>query len=239
MKIVILTLGKTSTSYLREGIAVYQDRLKHYAKVEFKELPDVPAKGISSDILKEREGELLLKHIKSDDFVLLLDENGEPVRIPGKLKAVKGIGWFIEEYGIAQISYNLTNINITSMHVAFDETVKAATERGLRVTGSELIGLIPLKAMLDAGDFFLRKQERSLGISEEEKIELNGRYGAYGETALHAFAVRGGLKDRAALDQFAAQRACVGQVAVVGDCGPAHREFAKEGLHIADRGCAF
>ncbi|MBI9042593.1 glutamate formimidoyltransferase [Lutibacter sp.] len=102
----------------------------------------------------------------------MLDANGEPIRIPGKLKAVKGIGWFIEEYGIAQISYNLTNINITSMHVAFDETVKAATERGLRVTGSELIGLIPLKALLDAGDFFLKKQERSLGISEEEKIKI-------------------------------------------------------------------
>jgi len=102
----------------------------------------------------------------------MLDKNGEAIRIPGKLKAVKGIGWYIEEYGIAQISYNLTNINITSMHVAFDETVKAATERGLRVTGSELIGLIPLKAMLDAGDYFLRKQERSLGISEAEKIKI-------------------------------------------------------------------
>lgn len=102
----------------------------------------------------------------------VLDKNGNPVRIPGKLKAVKGMGWFIEEYGIAQISYNLTNINITSMHVAFDETMKSATERGLRVTGSELIGLIPLKAMLDAGDYFLRKQERSLGISEEEKIKI-------------------------------------------------------------------
>jgi len=82
------------------------------------------------------------------------------------------MGWFIEEYGIAQISYNLTNISITSMHVAFDETVKCATERGLRVTGSELIGLIPLQAMLDAGDFFLLKQQRSLGISEEEKIKI-------------------------------------------------------------------
>ncbi|WP_457616041.1 glutamate formimidoyltransferase [Lutibacter sp.] len=102
----------------------------------------------------------------------VLDANGEPVRIPGKLKAVKGIGWYIEEYGIAQISYNLTNISITSMHVAFDETVKAATKRGLRVTGSELIGLIPLKAMLDAGDYFLQKQQRSLGISEEEKIKI-------------------------------------------------------------------
>lgn len=102
----------------------------------------------------------------------VLDENGEQVRIPGKLKAVKGIGWFIEEYGVAQISYNLTNINITSMHVAFDETDKAATARGLRVTGSELIGLIPLQAMLDAADYYLIKQERSLGCSEAEKIKI-------------------------------------------------------------------
>ncbi len=102
----------------------------------------------------------------------VIDENGEPVRTPGKLKAVKGIGWYIEEYGIAQISYNLTNINITSMHVAFDETDKVATERGLRVTGSELIGLIPLKAMLDAADYYLIKQERSLGCSEAEKIKI-------------------------------------------------------------------
>lgn len=102
----------------------------------------------------------------------VLDENGEPVRIPGKLKAVKGIGWFIEEYGIAQISYNLTNISITPMHIAFDETCKAATKRGLRVTGSELIGLIPLRAMLDAADYFLKKQQRSLGISEAEKIKI-------------------------------------------------------------------
>ena len=102
----------------------------------------------------------------------MVDEHGETLRVPGKLKAVKGIGWFIEEYGIAQISYNLTNINITSMHVAFDATVDSAIERGLRVTGSELIGLIPLKAMLDAGDYFLRKQQRSLGISEAEKIKI-------------------------------------------------------------------
>ncbi len=102
----------------------------------------------------------------------VLDAQGNTVRIPGKLKAVKGIGWYIEEYGIAQISYNLTNINITAMHEAFDETVKSATKRGLRVTGSELIGLIPLQAMLDAGDYFLRKQKRSLGISEAEKIKI-------------------------------------------------------------------
>jgi len=102
----------------------------------------------------------------------VLDADGEPVRIPGKLKSVKGIGWFIDEYGIAQISYNLTNISITSMHEAFDETCKAANARGLRVTGSELIGLIPLQAMLDAADFYLKKQNRSLGIAESEKIKI-------------------------------------------------------------------
>ena len=102
----------------------------------------------------------------------VLDKDGNVVRIPGKLKAVKGIGWYIDEYGIAQISYNLTNISITPVHIAFDETVKAADKRGLRVTGSELIGLIPLKAMLDAADYFLQKQERSLGISEKEKIKI-------------------------------------------------------------------
>lgn len=102
----------------------------------------------------------------------ILDENGEPKRVPGKLKAVKGIGWYIDEYGIAQISYNLTNISITSMHEAFEETVLSATKRGLRVTGSELVGLVPLQAMLDAGDHFLIKQERSLGISDSEKIKI-------------------------------------------------------------------
>jgi glutamate formiminotransferase/formiminotetrahydrofolate cyclodeaminase len=102
----------------------------------------------------------------------VLDKNGEPVLIPGKLKAVKGIGWYIEEYGIAQISYNLTNVSITPMHIAFDETCKAADRRGLRVTGSELVGLVPLKAMLDAADFYLTKQSRSLGISESEKIKI-------------------------------------------------------------------
>ncbi|MCC7331068.1 MAG: glutamate formimidoyltransferase [Flavobacteriales bacterium] len=102
----------------------------------------------------------------------ILDENGEPIRIAGKLKAIKGIGWYIEEYGIAQISYNLTNISITPMHIAFDESDKAANLRGLRVTGSELIGLIPLKAMLDAADYYLIKQQRSLGCSESEKIKI-------------------------------------------------------------------
>lgn len=113
----------------------------------------------------KREGNTLTGKIETD-------EKGEPIRVPGKLKAVKGIGWYIEEYGIAQLSYNLTNISITPVHIAFDETVKAAQERGIRVTGSELVGLIPLKAMLDAADYFLSKQERSLGISEKEKIKI-------------------------------------------------------------------
>ncbi|MBK6832185.1 MAG: glutamate formimidoyltransferase [Flavobacteriales bacterium] len=102
----------------------------------------------------------------------ILDANGEPQKIPGKLKAVKGIGWFIEEYGIAQLSLNLTDITITPVHIAFDEACKSAAERGIRVTGSELVGLIPKQSLLDAADFYLARQERSLGISEREKIKL-------------------------------------------------------------------
>ncbi|MFM7769324.1 MAG: cyclodeaminase/cyclohydrolase family protein, partial [Bacteroidota bacterium] len=102
----------------------------------------------------------------------VMDENGEPKRVPGTLKAVKGIGWYIEEYGIAQLSLNLTNINITPVHVAFEEACKKAHDRGIRVTGSELVGLIPKKSLLDAADYFLKKQERSLGISEREKIKI-------------------------------------------------------------------
>jgi glutamate formiminotransferase/formiminotetrahydrofolate cyclodeaminase len=93
---------------------------------------------------------------------IVKDVNGNPVTIPGSLKAVKAIGWYIEEYGIAQISMNLTNIRVTPMHIAFDEVCKKAAERGLRVTGSELVGLVPLQAMLDAGKYFLRKQRRSI-----------------------------------------------------------------------------
>lgn len=103
---------------------------------------------------------------------VVMDENGNQVMIPGTLKECKAIGWFIEEYGIAQISINLTNISITPVHVAFEEACKKAQERGLRVTGSELVGLIPLKAMLDAGKYFLKKQQRSVGVSEEELIKI-------------------------------------------------------------------
>lgn len=103
---------------------------------------------------------------------IVKDEKGEQVYIPGALKACKAIGWYIKEYGIAQISVNLTNISITPVHIAFEEACRKAQERGLRVTGSELVGLIPLKAMLDAGKYFLRKQQRSVGIPEEEIIKI-------------------------------------------------------------------
>ena len=100
------------------------------------------------------------------------DANGEPLRIPGTLKKVRAIGWFIKEYGIAQISMNLTDITVTSIHQAFDEVVERARERGIRVTGSELIGVIPLQAMLEAGKYFLRKQQRSVGIPDAEIIKI-------------------------------------------------------------------
>ena len=97
---------------------------------------------------------------------------GKKINQPGTLKNVKAIGWYIEEYGVAQISMNLTNINITPVHVAFDEVCNRATARGIRVTGSELVGLIPLKAMTEAGKYFLRKQQRSTGVSEKELIKI-------------------------------------------------------------------
>lgn len=103
---------------------------------------------------------------------IVKDENGNKVWEPGSLKAVKAIGWFIEEYGIAQISMNLTNINITSVHEAFDEVCNKAAARGIRVTGSELVGLVPLKALTDAGKYFLRKQRRSAGVSEQELVRI-------------------------------------------------------------------
>jgi len=100
------------------------------------------------------------------------DENGNEIWTPGALKACKAIGWFIEEYGIAQVSINLTNISITPVHVAFEVACNKAIERGMRVSGSELVGLIPKRAMIDAGKYFLRKQNRSVGVSEEEIIKI-------------------------------------------------------------------
>jgi glutamate formiminotransferase/formiminotetrahydrofolate cyclodeaminase len=102
----------------------------------------------------------------------VLDSNGEPVRVPGVLKHVKAIGWFVKEYGIAQVSMNLTNIEETPLHVAFDACVEAASKRGLRVTGSEIVGMVPKKCLVDAGRYFLRKQRWSQGASEEELIDI-------------------------------------------------------------------
>ncbi len=113
------------------------------------------------------------------------DENGNDAWIPGSLKCVKGIGWFIEEYGVAQISMNLTNISVTPVHVAFDEVCRKAEARGVRVTGSELVGLIPLKGMLDAGKHYLRKQQRSLGVSDAEIIKIAVK--SMGLDELHPF----------------------------------------------------
>ena len=100
------------------------------------------------------------------------NEKGEEIVQPGSCKSVKAIGWFIEEYGIAQVSMNLTNINITPLHIAFDECVKSAYQRGMRVTGSELVGLVPLKSLTDAGKYFLAKQNRSVGVSEKELVRI-------------------------------------------------------------------
>lgn len=98
--------------------------------------------------------------------------NGEKVNKPGTLKSVKAIGWYIEEYGVAQISMNLTNINTVPVHIAFDEVCKKADARGIRVTGSELVGLVPLKSLTDGGKYFLQKQKRSAGVSEKELIKI-------------------------------------------------------------------
>jgi glutamate formiminotransferase / formiminotetrahydrofolate cyclodeaminase len=102
----------------------------------------------------------------------VLDANGEPVRIPGMLKHVKAIGWFVKEYGIAQVSMNLTNIEETPLHLAFDACVEAAAKRGLRVTGSEIVGMVPKKCLVDGGRYFLGKQQWSQGASEEELIDI-------------------------------------------------------------------
>ncbi|MBN2697687.1 MAG: glutamate formimidoyltransferase [Bacteroidales bacterium] len=111
--------------------------------------------------------------------------DGKPVMIPGSLKAVKAIGWFIEEYGVAQISMNLTNISVTPIHIAFDEVCRKAEARGVRVTGSELVGLVPLRAMLEAGRYFLRKQQRSTGVPDRELIKIAVK--SMGLDELHAF----------------------------------------------------
>ena len=114
---------------------------------------------------KKRQGDSLTGPV-------VKDEHGRDMWISGSLKCVKGIGWFIEEYGVAQISMNLTNISVTPVHIAFEECKRRAEARGVRVTGSELVGLIPLKAMLDAGKHYLRMQKRSLGVPDREIIKI-------------------------------------------------------------------
>ena len=102
----------------------------------------------------------------------ILNERGEPVMIPGTLKGTKAIGWFIDEYGIAQVSMNITNLSETPLHIAFDEVCEKAAARGVRVTGMEIVGLVPKKAIVDAGEHYLRKQRRSLGVTEAEKVKI-------------------------------------------------------------------
>lgn len=103
---------------------------------------------------------------------IIKDRDGNPVMIPGTLKGCKAIGWYIDEYGIAQVSMNITDINATPLHKAFDEVCRAAEARGMRVTGTEIVGLIPRRSLIDAGKYFLEKQQRSTGISEEEIIKI-------------------------------------------------------------------
>ena len=127
------------------------------------------ANAVAFDI---REAGRLKREQNSLAGKILKDNNGEPLRQPGLFKHVKGIGWYIEEYGVAQISYNLTNINVSPLHKVFDKTCERAQARGLRVTGSELVGLVPKKVLIDAGVHFLKKQERSIGISEQEIMKI-------------------------------------------------------------------
>ena len=127
------------------------------------------ANAVAFDI---REGGRIRRIGGSLSGKIMKDKNGNPLKEPGLFKAVKGIGWYIEEYGVAQISYNLTNINISPLHEVFDKTCERSIARGMRVTGSELVGLIPKKVLIDAGKHFLRKQERSTGIHEYEIIKI-------------------------------------------------------------------
>jgi glutamate formiminotransferase/formiminotetrahydrofolate cyclodeaminase len=110
--------------------------------------------------------------VKTENGKNVLDANGEPLRIPGLFKGVKGIGWYIAEYGVAQVSMNITNMNLAPLHEVFEACCKSADKRGMRVTGSELVGLVPLEVMIEAGKYFLRKQQRSVGVSESELIKI-------------------------------------------------------------------
>ncbi len=127
------------------------------------------ANSIAFDV---REAGRVLREGDPINGKIVTDENGKAISVPGSLKSVKAIGWFIEEYGIAQISMNLTNIAVTPLHIAFNEVCAKATARGIRVTGSELVGLVPLQSLLDAGRYFLNQQQRSEGVSDKELIRI-------------------------------------------------------------------
>jgi len=127
------------------------------------------ANSVAFDV--REQGRVLRKDNKHNGEILR-DENGDPVRQAGTCKSVKGIGWFIPEYGIAQVSMNLTDIHVTPMHIAFEACVESAAKRGMRVTGSELIGLLPKQVLLDAGKFYLLRQDRSAGVSDKELIHI-------------------------------------------------------------------
>ncbi len=128
------------------------------------------SRAIATDIALDIREKGRNKRDRNGKFVR--DENGVPIKVPGKLKAVKAVGWYIEEYAVAQLSMNLVNYKITPVHVAFEETREQARIRGVRVTGSELVGLIPLNAMLEAGRYYLKKQNRSTGIPEKDIIHI-------------------------------------------------------------------
>ncbi|MBI2395102.1 MAG: glutamate formimidoyltransferase [Deltaproteobacteria bacterium] len=153
------------------------------------------------------------RELKDDKGKARLDAAGNPTWQPGTLKSVKGIGWYIEEYGVAQVSLNLTDISVTPVHVAFDECLRAAQARGVRVTGSELVGMIPLRAMLDAGKYFLKKQQRSTGVSDAELIKiavkslgLNDLYPFKADEKIieYAIAARSGKKHKRLIDMTVA-----------------------------------
>ncbi|MDR2557093.1 MAG: glutamate formimidoyltransferase, partial [Bacteroidales bacterium] len=112
------------------------------------------------------------RQLRGENGGAVIDENGNAMMAPGTLKATKAIGWYIDEYGIAQVSMNITNINITPVHVAFDEVCRAAQERGMRVTGAEIVGLIPKQCLMQAGKYYLAKQHRSVGVSEKELVKI-------------------------------------------------------------------
>lgn len=103
---------------------------------------------------------------------IMKDENGKNIMIPGTLKGTKAIGWYIDEYGIAQVSMNITDINVTPLHIAFDEVCRCAQNRGIRVTGTEIVGLVPKRTLIDAGKYFLKKQNRSTGIPETDILQI-------------------------------------------------------------------